>query len=88
MSIHKSLKSKGKLTRHRNVLTRTEQLEALKGEERWEEGNSIFGLPKVRVYRMKHRSKAAKKEEEAPEGAAEEGAPVPGAGPTETEGSS
>ncbi len=75
MSIHKSLKSKGKLRRHRNVLTRTEQLDTLKEDERWQDGDSVYGLPKVRVFRTKR--KKAKKEEtvdETAEGVAVEGA--------------
>ncbi len=77
MSIHRSLKSKGKLRRHRNVLTRTEQLDTLKDDERWQDGDSIYGLPKVRVFRTKR--KKVKKEEtvdETAEGTAgEAGAP-------------
>jgi len=49
MSIHRSLKSKNVLTRSRNVLSRTERIEALKKAEKWEEGRSVFGLPSVRV---------------------------------------
>jgi len=47
MSIDRSLKTKGSLTRHRNVLNRGERIERLKGEDRWEEGDKLFGLPKV-----------------------------------------
>jgi len=47
MSIDRSLKIRGALTRHRNVLSRAERLEKLKEEERWEEGDSVLGLPKV-----------------------------------------
>ena len=47
MSIDPSLKSKGALSRHRNVLSRNERLEILKEEDRWEEGTSVLGLPKV-----------------------------------------
>ncbi len=88
MSIHRSLKSKGKLKRHRSVLTRTERLDVLKNEERWQDGDSIYGLPKVRVIRVK-RKKAAKEEEKLPEGAvvaegaAAEGAATEGAAPEE-----
>ncbi len=63
MSIHKSLKPKGRLTRHRSVLSRTEQLEVLEKEERWKENDSVFGLPKVRVFQTKR--KKIKKEVEA-----------------------
>jgi small basic protein (TIGR04137 family) len=47
MSIDRSLKVKGALSRHRNVLSRGERLQILKDEERWQEGNSVMGLPKV-----------------------------------------
>ena len=73
MSIHRSLKGKGGLGRHRNVLTRTERLDTLKDDERWQDGDSVYGLPKVRVFQTK-RKKAKKEEtvdETAGEGAAE-----------------
>lgn len=48
MSIDRSLKTKGSLARHRNVLTRAERIERLKEEDRWEDGESkVIGLPKV-----------------------------------------
>ena len=80
MSIHKSLVTAGKLTRHRNVLTRTERLEILLQEERRKEEDSVFGLPKVRNILMR----AKKKKEEAPADAvagAEGAAPEAGAAP-------
>ena len=66
MSIDKSLKLADSLVRSRNVLTRAERMEALRDQGKWDEGeSSIFGLPKVRVYRAKRRGKAAEKKEEA-----------------------
>ena len=47
MSLDRSLKTKGALSRHRNVLTRAERIEKLKDEERWEDGDEVLGLPKV-----------------------------------------
>ncbi|MCD4831318.1 MAG: small basic protein [Anaerohalosphaeraceae bacterium] len=47
MSIDPSLKVKGALARHRNVLTRAERIEKLQEEERWAEGDPLMGLPKV-----------------------------------------
>ena len=47
MSIDRSLKVTGALSRHRNVLSRAERLERLKEEERWSDGDSVIGLPKV-----------------------------------------
>ena len=49
MSIDKSLKRKNTLARARNVLTRGERIKVMQNEERWQEGRSPFGLPKVRV---------------------------------------
>ena len=72
MSIHKSLATAGNLRRHRNVLTRTERLEAMKKEGRWKDGESIFNLPKMRNIM----AKAKKKEKEA-----EAAAPAAGAAP-------
>lgn len=66
MSIDPSLKVKGSLTRHRNVLSRAERIERLKDEERWSEGESLFGLPKV-AHRKSH---AGRKGKEAPAKAA------------------
>ena len=62
MSIHRSLKSSGKLIRARNVWTRLERLQALMKEDRWREGDPITGLPKVRT-RFKTKSKKQLKEE-------------------------
>ena len=66
MSIDPSLKIKGALSRHRNVLTRAERVEQLKDEERWSEGDSLLGLPKV-AHRKSHagRKEAPAKEAEA-----------------------
>jgi small basic protein (TIGR04137 family) len=63
MSIDRSLKIKGALSRHRNVLSRAERIEQLTEEERWSEGDSILGLPKV-AHRKSH---AGRKEKEADE---------------------
>lgn len=49
MSIHRSLKVKEGLMRSRNVWTRFERLEALKKAKKLDEGESVFGLPKVRT---------------------------------------
>ena len=47
MSIDRSLKVKGALRRHRNVLTREQRIKVLNLEERWEDGDQVTGLPKV-----------------------------------------
>ena len=53
MTVDRSLKSRSKMTRGRNVLKREERLVAMALEERWEPGKSVFGLPKVRVLDAK-----------------------------------
>ena len=71
MSIDRSLCVKDKLKRQRNVMTRAERLERLLEEERWQEGDSVFGLPKVLVARARKKPKAEKKEEVAEEAVVE-----------------
>jgi small basic protein (TIGR04137 family) len=82
MSIHKSLTTKNRLRRQRNVLSRLERIEKLEDEERWsEDGDAVFALPKVKVARLKrpHAKKKEAEEEAALEGAeAVEGAGAEG----------
>lgn len=73
MSVHKSLVVKSGLVRARNVFTRAERIEILTTTAKWAEGDSIYGLPKVRT-RLK--TKKVKKEKKA-------AAPVDGAAPAE-----
>lgn len=64
MTIDKSLKIQRGLVRTRSVLTRAERIERLKATERWKEGESPLGLPKVRVYKISMKKKKKKKEED------------------------
>jgi small basic protein (TIGR04137 family) len=77
MTLDKSLKVKRGANRNRSVMTRVERLERLKEADRWKEGDSPLGLPKVRVRKMTIKKKKKKKEEEGAEGAA---APAAGKG--------
>ena len=52
MTIDKSLKISSGSLQNRNVLTRVERLKQLAEEERWNNGDSPFGLPKVRVVKV------------------------------------
>jgi small basic protein (TIGR04137 family) len=85
MSIDRSLKSKGSLTRHRNVLNRSERIERLKSEDRWEEGDELFGLPKVANRKVsvgkKTKDEKAAADAAATDTAAAAAAPVAGAKP-------
>jgi len=78
MSIDHSLKIKGALKRHRNVLSRAERVGQLKDEERWSEGQSVFGLPKI-AHRKSHAGRKEKEEaaKEAAVAATPEGQAAP-----------
>lgn len=79
MTMDKSLKVRLGLARARSVLTRDERIRRLKAADRWQEGESPFGLPKVRVYKLgvKKKKKKKKEEEEGAEGAEGAAAPAP-----------
>lgn len=64
MTIDKSLKVRAGLVRNRSVLTRAERLERLKATDRWTEGDSPFGLDKVRIYQVVKKKKKKKEEED------------------------
>ena len=56
MSIHKSLKLKNNLERQRSVLSRWERIGKLVEMDRWQEGDAVTGLPKVRTkFKLKSR---------------------------------
>ena len=79
MSMDKSLRVRAGMSRARSVLTRGERIQKLTDAERWKEGDSPYGLPKVRVYKleMKKKKKKAKEDEEGADGKA---APAAGKG--------
>jgi small basic protein (TIGR04137 family) len=82
MTIDKSLRVKRGASRNRSVLTRVERLQRLKEADRWKEGDSPLGLPKVRVRKMTIKKKKKKKEGE--EGAADGTAAAPAAAASKT----
>ena len=69
MTIDKTLRVARGLARARGVLNRAERLDKLKEQERWSEGKSVFGLPKVRVRKLALKKKK-KAKAEGEEGAA------------------
>lgn len=77
MSIHKSLSLGSGLTQDRSVFTRRERIERLMERGKFEEGDSVYGLPKVRTqYKLLSKKQlkalaAAQREREAAEAAAE-----------------
>ncbi|MER3416171.1 MAG: small basic protein [Gemmataceae bacterium] len=66
MSIDKSLRRRASLMRQRSVLTRAERIKILQEQDRWTEGRSPFGLPKVRVRKVVLKKAKKAKEEAAP----------------------
>ena len=89
MTMDKSLKSRAGLARSRSVLNRAERIQRLKTTDRWREGDSPFGLAKVRVYKLAVKKKKKKEKEEegadaaAPADAAKKEAPKKKAGKKE-----
>ena len=83
MTMDKSLKVRLGLARARSVLNRAERIQRLKTADRWQEGDSPFGLAKVRVYKLAIKKKKKKKEEEGAEGAEAGAAPAAGAAAAE-----
>jgi small basic protein (TIGR04137 family) len=76
MSVHKSLRTGGSLSKHRNVLTRAERIKILEEAGGWREGqNNVLGLRKVKSIKLAAKKKA--KKEAAVEGAG--AAPAAGA---------
>jgi small basic protein (TIGR04137 family) len=65
MSVDRSLRTKGSLERHRNVLTRAERVTLLMDQERWNDTDSALGLPKIAHRKGKAGKKKAEKAEAA-----------------------
>jgi small basic protein (TIGR04137 family) len=69
MTMDKSLRVRKGATSARGVLNRAERIAKLKELDRWEEGRSPIGLPKVRVYKMSMKKKKKAKAEEGADAA-------------------
>ena len=63
MTMDKSLRVRKGSSSARGVLSRGERIIKLKEQERWEDGRSPLGLPKVRVIKTAMKKKKVKKEE-------------------------
>jgi small basic protein (TIGR04137 family) len=70
MTMDKSLRVRKGSSSARGVLTRAERIVKLKEQDRWSEGRSPLGLPKVRVTKLAMKKKKKAKAEEGAEGAA------------------
>ncbi|NCY02731.1 MAG: small basic protein [Planctomycetia bacterium] len=76
MTMDKSLRVRKGSSSARGVLSRGERILKLKEQERWDEGRSPLGLPKVRVMKTAMKKKKKAKEE----GDAAAGGKAPAAG--------
>jgi len=73
MTLDKTLKVRTGAIRNRNVLTRAERITRLLAADRWQEGDAVYGLPKVRVQKvsLKKKKKVKKLADEETEEATE-----------------
>jgi len=78
MSQHPSLRISDKDKKQRSVLKRHERVKTLKEKEKWEEEDSVYGLPKVKVVRFKIKKEKAVAAVEGAEGVTTPDA-IPGA---------
>lgn len=73
MSQHSSLRSKAKDAIYRSVTKRYERLKDLKEKEKWNEEETVYGLPKQKITKFKikkEKSAEAKETAEATQGTA------------------
>ncbi len=68
MTIDKSLKIKSGSVKTRNVLTRAERLKRLIELERWQDGDAVYGMPKVRVQKISLKKKKKVKKDDKDDG--------------------
>ena len=64
MTIDKSLKVKKGGVANKSVMTRLERINRLKEIGKWEDGNAILGMPKVRVVKISLKKKKKEKKED------------------------
>ncbi|MDP3143290.1 MAG: small basic protein [Candidatus Omnitrophota bacterium] len=61
MSIHPTLKGVPKGTVQRSVFSRIERIRMLLQKGTWKEGDSVIGLPKLKVVKVKFKKEKAEK---------------------------
>lgn len=85
MSIHPSLTVSEKDKKQRSVLKRSERLRMMSEKGKWKEGESVFGLPKIKTLRIKIKKEKVEKAETPATATGEVAAPVvPAPGAKET----
>lgn len=80
MSQHPSLRSSDKGKQHRSVLKRYEKIKTLKEKEKWKDGDSVFGLSKVKIMKFKIKKEKAAAVEGTAAAPGAEAAAAPAAG--------
>jgi len=65
MSLHPSLKVDTAGAQQRTVLTRIERIKDLMKKGLWQEDQSVIGLPKTKIVKVKARKTKVKKDDEA-----------------------
>ena len=65
MSMHPSLRATEKGKKQRSVLKRIERLKWMFDKEKWKEGESVYGLPKIKTIKIKIKKEKAEKVAEA-----------------------
>lgn len=68
MSMHPSLRASEKGKKARSVLKRIERLKTMIDKEKWKEGDSVYGLPKLKTVKIKVMKKEKSAEKAAGEG--------------------
>ncbi|MBI4387573.1 MAG: small basic protein [Candidatus Omnitrophica bacterium] len=77
MSQHSSLKVSSVGVKHRNVFKRHERLKKLQQDGKWQDQNSVLGLPKIKSIKIKVKKTKSEKVEATAEGAAQTPAATP-----------
>lgn len=70
MSIHPSLTISEKEKKVRSVLKRSERIKQMQEKSKWKQGDSVYGLPKLKTLRIKVKKEKVEKAESATEGQA------------------
>ncbi|MFC1709427.1 small basic protein [Candidatus Omnitrophota bacterium] len=63
MSLHPSLSSAVKGKQQRSVLKRSERIKYLMKKGEWTDASKVFGMPKIKLIRLKVRKEKAEKPE-------------------------
>lgn len=84
MSIHPSLAISEKDKKQRSVLKRTERIRMMLEKGNWKEGDRVYGLPKIKMIRIRIKKEKAEKVETAVSPGVTEAAPAKEAAPVKT----